>query len=103
MLVECGIELDNKVIVWHNLGLHGSNPYRKGINMLRPEPTTLKSRDSSIPPRTPLGKWRGRWIEAEPRLSAAEAEGLDEFVRFSLEMNRPCANPGKDIDKLARE
>lgn len=24
------------------------------------------------------GKWRGRWIEAEPRLSAAEAEGLDE-------------------------
>jgi len=24
------------------------------------------------------GKWRGRWIEAEPRLSAVEAEGLDE-------------------------
>lgn len=24
------------------------------------------------------GKWRGRWIEAEPRLSAMEAEGLDE-------------------------
>jgi transposase len=24
------------------------------------------------------GKWRGRWIEAEPRLSAAEAEGLNE-------------------------
>jgi transposase len=23
-------------------------------------------------------KWRGRWSEAEPRLSAAEAEGLDE-------------------------
>ena len=24
------------------------------------------------------GKWRGRWIEAEPRLSAVEVEGLDE-------------------------
>ena len=24
------------------------------------------------------GKWRGRWIEAEPLLSAVEAEGLDE-------------------------
>ena len=24
------------------------------------------------------GKWRGRWIEAEPRLSAVEAEGLGE-------------------------
>lgn len=24
------------------------------------------------------GKWRARWIEVEPRLSAAEAEGLDE-------------------------
>jgi len=25
-----------------------------------------------------VSKWRGRWIEAEPRLSAAEAEGFDE-------------------------
>ena len=28
--------------------------------------------------RDTIIKWRGRWIEAEPRLLAAEAEGLDE-------------------------
>jgi transposase len=112
------IELDNKVIVWHNLGLHESNLYRKGINMRGPKPPEIKltpilkkvlekiarcytnpywlvlrakivlyaaagANNAEIARRLDTtsdtaGKWRGRWIEAEPRLSAAEAEGLDE-------------------------
>jgi transposase len=31
-----------------------------------------------------VGKWRGRWIEAEPRLSAAEAEGLEDQALTAL-------------------
>lgn len=31
-----------------------------------------------------VGKWRGRWLEAEPRLLAAEAAGLDEQGLIAL-------------------